>query len=138
MAKRVKKHKVGFIGLGIMGKPMVINLIKNDIEVYFYARKQQIIDEISKIGGKFIPSPSDISKFTKICITNLPNTKDVKNVVIGRNGCLIGDVNGMDLLDCAFGACAQSRIQAEQEYLMPTVTEALCDGICFGVTFEKH
>jgi len=71
--KSAKKNKVGFIGLGIMGKPMVINLIKNDIEVYFYARKKRIIDEISRIGGRFIPDPSDISKFTKICITNLPN-----------------------------------------------------------------
>ena len=84
--KRAKKNKVGFIGLGIMGKPMVINLIKNDIEVYFYARKKQIIDEISRIGGKFTPNPSDISKFTKTCITNLPNTKDVENIVIGKNG----------------------------------------------------
>ena len=84
--KSAKKNKVGFIGLGIMGKPMVINLIKNDIEVYFYARKKQIIDEISKIGGKFIPNPSDISKFTKIILTNLPNTKDVEDIVIGKNG----------------------------------------------------
>ena len=84
--KRAKKNKVGFIGLGIMGKPMVINLIKNDIEVYFYARKKQIIDEISRIGGKFTPDPGDISKFTKTCITNLPNTKDVENIVVGKNG----------------------------------------------------
>ncbi len=84
--KSAKKNKVGFIGLGIMGKPMVINLIKNNIEVYFYARKKRIIDEISKIGGKFIPNPSDISKFTKIILTNLPNTKDVENIVIGKNG----------------------------------------------------
>ena len=84
--KSAKKNKVGFIGLGIMGKPMVINLIKNDIEVYFYARKKQIIDEISTIGGKFIPDPSDISKFTKVILTNLPNTKDVENIVIGKNG----------------------------------------------------
>ena len=84
--KSAKKNKVGFIGLGIMGKPMVINLIKNDIEVYFYARKKRIIDEISKIGGKFIPNPSNISKFTKIILTNLPNTKDVENIIIGENG----------------------------------------------------
>ena len=84
--KSAKKNKAGFIGLGIMGKPMVINLIKNDIEVYFYARKKRIIDEISKIGGKFVPNPSDIPKFTKIILTNLPNTKDVENIVIGKNG----------------------------------------------------
>ena len=80
--KSAKKNKVGFIGLGIMGKPMVINLIKNDIEVYFYARKKRIIDEISKIGGKFIPNACDISKFTKIILTNLPNTKDVKILLL--------------------------------------------------------
>ena len=84
--KRVKKTKVGFIGLGIMGKPMVINLIKNDFEVFFYARKKQVINEILKIGGKFVSTPSDIPNHTKICITNLPNTKDVENVVIGKRG----------------------------------------------------
>lgn len=84
--KRVKKTKVGFIGLGIMGKPMVINLIKNDFEVFFYARKKQVINEILKIGGKFVSTPSDIPNHTKICITNLPNTKEVENVVIGKSG----------------------------------------------------
>ena len=97
--KSVKKNKVGFIGLGIMGKPMVINLIKNDIDVYFYARKRQIIDEISKIGGKFIPNPSDISKFTKIILTNLPNTKDVENIVIGKNGIINNLQTGSIVID---------------------------------------
>ena len=84
--KRVKKTKVGFIGLGIMGKPMVVNLIKNDFDVFFYARKKRVINEILKIGGKFVSTPSDIPNHTKICITNLPNTKDVENVVIGKRG----------------------------------------------------
>ena len=97
--KSAKKNKVGFIGLGIMGKPMVVNLIKNDIEVYFYARKKQIIDEISKIGGKFTPNPSNISKFTKIIITNLPNTKDVETVVIGKNGIINNLQTGSIVID---------------------------------------
>ena len=97
--KSVKKNKVGFIGLGIMGKPMVINLIKNDIEVYFYARKRRIIDEISQIGGKFIPSPCDISQFTKIFITNLPNTKDVENIVVGKNGIINNLQTGSIVID---------------------------------------
>jgi len=97
--KSAKKNKVGFIGLGIMGKPMVINLIKNDIEVYFFARKKRIIDEISKIGGKFIPNPCDISKFTKIILTNLPNTKDVENIVIGENGIINNLKTGSIVID---------------------------------------
>ena len=84
--KRVKKNKVGFIGLGIMGKPMVYNLVKNNYEVYFFARKRKIISEVSNIGGIFVPSIEDIPKHTNICITNLPNTKDVKTVVIGKMG----------------------------------------------------
>ena len=97
--KSAKKNKVGFIGLGIMGKPMVINLINNDIEVYFYARKKRIIDEILKIGGKFIPNPSDISKFTKIILTNLPNTKDVEDIVIGKNGIINNLQTGSIVID---------------------------------------
>ena len=97
--KSVKKNKVGFIGLGIMGKPMVINLIKNDIEVYFFARKRRIIDEISRIGGKFIPNPCDISQFTKIFITNLPNTKDVENIVVGKNGIINNIQTGSIVID---------------------------------------
>ena len=97
--KSVKKNKVGFIGLGIMGKPMVINLIKNDIEVYFFARKRRIIDEISRIGGKFIPNPCDISQFTKIFITNLPNTKDVENIVVGKNGIINNLQTGSIVID---------------------------------------
>ena len=77
---------------------MVINLIKNDIEVYFYARKKQIIDEISKIGGKFIPNPSDISKFQKSS-DKPPNTKDVENIVIGKNGIINNLQTGSIVID---------------------------------------
>ena len=97
--KSAKKNKVGFIGLGIMGKPIVINLIKDGIEVYFYARKKRIIDEISRIGGKFIPNPCDISQFTKIFITNLPNTKDVENIVVGKNGIINNLQTGSIVID---------------------------------------
>ena len=88
--KRVKKNKVGFVGLGIMGKPMVYNLIKNNYEVFFYARKRKIISEVSSIGAEFVPSIEDIPKYTSICITNLPNTKDVKRSLIQFHFCVKG------------------------------------------------
>ena len=49
--KRAKKNKIGFVGLGIMGKPMVVNLIRDGYKVSFFARKKKIINEICKIGG---------------------------------------------------------------------------------------
>jgi len=81
-----KKNSVGFIGLGIMGKPMVMNLIRAGVNVYFYARKKNIIREIEKFGGTFIPKISDIPKYANIIMTNLPKTCDVEKVVTGKNG----------------------------------------------------
>ena len=82
--KSGKKYKVGFIGLGIMGKPMVLNLIKKNFEVYFFARKKNIIDEVVTAGGIFISAIEEIPNYTSLSITNLPNTKDVKQIVIGK------------------------------------------------------
>tara|TARA_Y100000768_G_scaffold281583_1_gene216469 strand:+ start:6622 stop:7509 length:888 start_codon:yes stop_codon:yes gene_type:complete len=87
-----KKNRVGFIGLGIMGKPMVINLLKAGIDVYFYARKKTIIREIENIGGIFVPKISDIPNYANILMTNLPKTNDVEKIVIGKHG-LIGNLN---------------------------------------------
>jgi 2-hydroxy-3-oxopropionate reductase len=86
--KRDKKNKIGFVGLGIMGKPMVVNLIKSGYEVSFFARKKKIINEILKIGGIFVPLIKELPLHADILITNLPNTKDVKEVVIGKDGLL--------------------------------------------------
>ena len=79
---RVKKNKIGFIGLGIMGKPMAINLIKKGYEVSFFARNKRIINQITKLGGIYVPIVKDLPFHAKTIITNLPNTKDVKSVVI--------------------------------------------------------
>ena len=97
--KSAKKYKVGFIGLGIMGKPMVLNLIKNNFEVYFFARKKNIIDEIVTAGGNFISAIEEIPNYTSLTITNLPNTKDVKQIVIGKRGLINNIKKGYVVID---------------------------------------
>jgi len=82
-----KAHcEIGFIGLGIMGKPMVKNLLKSGYKVSFYARRKKIIDEISAIGGTYINNIPDLPKICKIIILNLPRSNDVQNVVLGNEG----------------------------------------------------
>ena len=82
-----KAHcEIGFIGLGIMGKPMVKNLIKSGYKVSFFARRKKIIDEITAIGGTYINNISDLPKICKIIILNLPRSNDVQNVVLGNEG----------------------------------------------------
>ena len=97
--KRIKKNKIGFVGLGIMGKPMVKNLIKSGYDVSFFARKKRIINEIRKIGRVFIPSIKDLPLYANTIVTNLPNTKDVKSVVIGKNGLLCNLSAGACVID---------------------------------------
>ena len=96
---RVKKYKVGFVGLGIMGKPMVHNLLENKVQVYFYARKQKIIKSIEKHGGIFVSSVSELPKYANILITNLPKTKDVELVTTGKAGMLDNLKKGSCVID---------------------------------------
>ena len=82
-----KAHReIGFIGLGIMGKPMVKNLLKSGYKVSFFARRKKVIDEISAIGGVYIKNISDLPKSCKVIILNLPKSNDVHNIVLGERG----------------------------------------------------
>ena len=82
-----KAHcEIGFIGLGIMGKPMVKNLLKSGYKVSFFARRKKVIDEISAIGGIHIKNISDLPKSCKVIMLNLPKSNDVHNIVLGKRG----------------------------------------------------
>ena len=81
--KKAHNH-IGFIGLGIMGKPMVKNLLSAGHEVSFFARKKNVIKEISALGGSYKKNISDISKICKTIILNLPNSNDVNDVILGK------------------------------------------------------
>ena len=82
-----KAHcEIGFIGLGIMGKPMVKNLLMSGYKVSFFARRKKVIDEISAIGGTYIKNISDLPKSCKVIILNLPKSNDVHNIVLGKRG----------------------------------------------------
>ena len=64
----------------------VINLIKKNIEIYFYARKRRIINQIIDMGGHYVSSIKELTKYSDIFITNLPNTNDVENVITSDDG----------------------------------------------------
>ena len=84
----VKKahNEIGYIGLGIMGKPMVRNLITAKHKVVFYARKANVIKEISSIGGRYVDNIPEISKSCKIIFLNLPDSNDVHEVIFSKTG----------------------------------------------------
>jgi len=77
---------VGFIGLGIMGKPMAKNLLKAGHGLVVHNRSQGAVQELAALGAKAAASPREVARQTKTIITMLPNSPDVELVALGANG----------------------------------------------------
>jgi 2-hydroxy-3-oxopropionate reductase len=90
--------KIGFIGLGIMGKPMVKNLLKAGHEVLAYDIIAENINDVVTAGAKAAESVADVAKNCKLIITMLPNGPQVKEVVIA-GGLLDNAEQGTILVD---------------------------------------
>jgi 2-hydroxy-3-oxopropionate reductase len=91
--------KVGFIGLGIMGKPMAKNLLKAGYPLTVYDVRPEPVQELVKLGAKKGNNSADVSAQNEVVITMLPNSPDVKEAVLGKNGVLDGAKEGLILID---------------------------------------
>lgn len=91
--------KTGFIGLGIMGKPMSKNLIKAGYELVVYDLNHEAVDEIVALGAEKASGPADVAGSCETVITMLPDSPQVKEVVIGKNGLAEGFRPGSVLID---------------------------------------
>ena len=76
---------VGFIGLGIMGKPMALNLIKGG-HTLFLTSRSGVPKELTDAGGKACGSAMEVAQKADIIITMVPDTPDVDKVLFGANG----------------------------------------------------
>ena len=90
---------IGFIGLGIMGRPMARNLLKAGYSLVVHSRSRGPVDEIAGAGAKVGTSSRDVAAQCDVLITMLPNSPDVEQVVLGRDGVIEGARAGMTLLD---------------------------------------
>ena len=91
--------KIGFIGLGIMGKPMAKNLLKAGHEVVCYDIIRQNVDAVVSAGAKAASSAKAVAEQCPIIITMLPNSPHVKEAVLGTGGVLEGAEAGTILID---------------------------------------
>lgn len=76
---------IGFIGLGIMGKPMAGHLIKGGHTLFLHSRSG-VPEELVILGGRACSSPSEVAKNSTVIITMLPDTPDVESVLFGIDG----------------------------------------------------
>ncbi len=86
---------IGFIGLGIMGRPMARNLLKAGHSLVVHDRIRVPVDELVKAGARAGTSPRDVASQSDILITMLPNSPDVELVALGKDGIIEGARPGL-------------------------------------------
>ncbi|WP_349239108.1 2-hydroxy-3-oxopropionate reductase [Petroclostridium sp. X23] len=91
--------KIGFVGLGIMGKPMSKNLLKAGYELVVFDINKDAVNEVVEAGATAGNSPKDVASQCEYIITMLPNSPHVKTVVLGENGVLEGAKAGSIVID---------------------------------------
>jgi len=108
--------QVGFIGIGVMGRPMTLNLLKAEHNVTIYARHpdKPEVQEVINSGAKLAPSPRAVAMASDIVITMLPNSPQVEEVVAGPHGLLDGARKGLIIVDMSTIAPSVSRKLAQE------------------------
>jgi 2-hydroxy-3-oxopropionate reductase len=89
---------IGFIGLGIMGKPMALNLIKGGHTLHLHSRSG-VPAELTSAGGKACDSPKAVAQQSDVIIVMVPDTPDVEKVLFGAGGVAEGLAKGKLVID---------------------------------------
>ena len=91
--------RIGFIGLGIMGKPMAHNLLKTGFPVVVLNRHQEVTDELVAARASAGTRPRDIAVSCDVLITMLPDSPQVEEVLVGHDGVVEGANAGLIVID---------------------------------------
>ena len=100
---------VGFIGLGVMGRPMAKNLLKRGYPLVVHSRSQGPVDELVAAGASRATSPADVARRARRIITMLPDSPDVERVLEGPDGVFSAIQPGTTLIDTSSIAPAVAR-----------------------------
>ena len=91
--------KVGYIGLGLMGKPMARNILKAGFPLVVHNRSRAAVDELVAEGATAAWTPAEVARQVDVVITNLPDSPDVELVVLGEDGIIEGAHEGLIFID---------------------------------------
>ncbi len=95
----MKKLKVGFIGLGLMGSPMAKNILKKGFALSVYNRSPKKTEEFKKLGVSIRKSPRELAQDSDIIISMVTGPQDVEAVLLGKNGVIEGVRSGLITVD---------------------------------------
>ncbi len=91
--------KVGFIGLGIMGKPMSKNLVRAGYQLVVYNRSKASVEELVGLGAMAVNSPKEVAEKSDVIITMLPDSPQVFEICLGKDGIIDGIRKGQVVID---------------------------------------
>ena len=91
--------KIGFIGLGIMGRPMAKNLVKAGYDLTVYDLNEEAVADLVSCGARAADSSREASLEAEVVITMVPNSPQVREVVLGKDGMAEGASEGTVLID---------------------------------------
>jgi 2-hydroxy-3-oxopropionate reductase len=106
--------KIGYIGLGLMGKSIARNIMKGGFEVVVHNRSRAAVDEMVAEGAIAAASPKEVAAQCDVVFTNLPDSPDVEKVVLGENGIIEGARPGLIVVDNSTIKPASARMIAEK------------------------
>ena len=104
-----KKERIGFIGLGIMGKPMARNLVKAGYSLVVYNRSRPAMDELAAEGAVLADSPKTVAQQTDVVISCVSDSPDVEAIALGSNGIIDSAKAGLLYIDMSTIAPATAR-----------------------------
>lgn len=91
--------RVGFIGLGKMGRPMATNLLKNGFHVTVHNRSRGVVDDMARLGAAPAASPAEVAAASDIVLTCLPSPEAVEMIHLGAEGLMASGRPGLILID---------------------------------------
>ena len=94
-----KDMTVGYIGLGLMGKPMARNLLQAGYDLVVHNRSREAVDELAGLGARAATSPAEVASQVDVVFTNLPDSPDVELVALGEGGIIAGAHEGLIFVD---------------------------------------
>jgi len=106
--------KVGYIGLGLMGKSIARNILKAGFPIVIHNRSRAAVDELVAEGATAASSPSEVASQADVVFTNLPDSPDVEKVVLGEKGIIAGAHHGLVYVDNSTIKPASARRIAEK------------------------
>jgi len=105
-------ERIGFIGLGIMGRPMALNLAKNGHALTVWARRPESMGALAEAGAKTAASPREVARQSDIVFVIVSDTPDVEQVIFGAEGIVHGAARGAVVVDMSTISPAAARDMA--------------------------